>query len=273
MRVKHYIKNILVFIPMFFGGVIIDPHKIFHGVMGFIAFCALSSSIYIINDIKDIEHDKVHPTKCNRPLASGMISVTSSYILIIICLIVTVTLSVTIGNFYGALCLLLYFILNIGYSFGLKEYPIIDIVILASGFVIRVFYGGFITDVNVSQWLYLVITTGSLYMGLGKRLGELKHSSCSSRKVLKYYNASFLEKNMYVCVALADVFYALWTLEMPNQYIRWTIPFFIIILMCYSLDIEGNTDGDPVEVILKNKLLIFLIFAYAVCITLLLYLH
>ena len=153
---------------------------------------------------------------------------------------------------------------------GLKDKPIIDIVILAFGFVNRVFYGGFITGIVISKWLYLVVTTGSLFMGLGKRRNELKVQK-DTRAVLKYYNEGFLDKNMYVCIALADVFYTLWTLEMPNPYVSWTVPVFVILLMCYSLDLEGDSDGDPVEVIFKDKLLIVLCLCYAVCLFALIY--
>ena len=142
--------------------------------------------------------------------------------------------------------------------------------ILASGFVIRVFYGGLITDVEISKWLYLVVVTGSLYMGLGKRRNELRGQT-DTREVLKYYNESFLDKNMYVCVTLVNVFYALWSIEMPDSRMIWTVPFFIVLLMCYSLDVEGDSDGDPVEVIVRNKALIGVVVAYAVCIFLLLY--
>ena len=108
-------------------------------------------------------------------------------------------------------------------------------------------------------------------MGLGKRRNELKKQT-KTRDVLKYYNVNFLDKNMYVCVALSIVFYSLWTLEMPNPQISWTIPIFIILLMCYSLDVEGDSDGDPVEVILHDKILIGLLVLYALFIFILLYL-
>lgn len=108
-------------------------------------------------------------------------------------------------------------------------------------------------------------------MGLGKRRNELK-ANTDTRDVLKYYSEAFLDKNMYVCVALTDVFYALWTLEMSNPQICWTIPIFFIILMCYSLDTEGSSDGDPVEVILKDKVLIGIVALYAICIFSLIYL-
>lgn len=271
LRCKHYIKNLLVFIPMFFGGEIFDRNRLIFGLLGFIVLCMISSAIYILNDLRDIEKDRQHPTKRNRPLASGGIKPQQGIIAMIGCLFVACVISIVLGNICAALLLGGYLILNVAYSMGLKNKPIIDIVILASGFVIRIFYGGVITNIEISKWLYLVITVGSLYMGLGKRRNELKKQK-ETRIVLKYYNVEFLDKNMYVCVALTNVFYALWTFEMPNPKISWTIPIFIILLMCYSLDVEGDSDGDPVEVILHDKILIGLISLYAVCIFILLYL-
>lgn len=271
LRVKHYIKNLLIFVPMFFGQVIFDINKLLMGAMGFVAFCMVSSAVYILNDICDVEKDRKHPTKKNRPIACGRVKKSIAIGVLCCCILIAFILSIAIGKLAAALLLVLYFVLNVAYSMGLKNKPIIDIVILASGFVIRIFYGGFATSVVISKWLYLVITTGSLYMGLGKRRNELKQQT-DTREALKYYNVSFLDKNMYVCVALANVFYALWTLEMANPAMSWTIPIFIVILMCYSLDAEGDSDGDPVEVIMHDKTLIGVILAYAVCIFALLYL-
>ena len=271
LRVKHYIKNILIFIPAFFGGVIFDKNKIIQGILGFIAFSMVSSMIYIFNDLRDIENDRNHPTKKNRPLASGRIKPIQGIGCIVLCMIIACSITYIIKNLYAAFFLILYLIINILYSMGLKNKPIIDIVLLASGFVIRIFYGGAIMGISISKWLYLVITTGSLYMGLGKRRNELKRQK-ETRDVLRYYNEDFLDKNMYVCMALTNVFYSLWTLDMPNPKICWTIPFFIILLMCYSLNVEGDSDGDPVEVILHDKILICIIIAYAICIFTLLYL-
>lgn len=261
LRVKHYIKNFLVFLPLFFGGNLFDGNRLVRAILAVICFCLVSSSVYILNDCRDIEKDRKHPTKKNRPLASGKIKKKEAMILLAAILSIAFILSILLGSMSGTLCLFLYLVLNVAYSMGLKNKPIVDIVILASGFVIRVFYGGLITGITISKWLYLVVTTGSLYMGLGKRRNELR-TQTDTREVLKYYNESFLDKNMYVCVALVNVFYALWTLEMPSKEISWTIPIVIVILMCYSLDIEGNSEGDPVEVILKDKILIALILIY-----------
>ena len=269
-RVWHYIKNLLVFLPMFFGGVIFDKHRIINACLGFIAFSMLSSAVYVINDCNDIEKDRQHPVKKNRPLAKGEISRKVAILSAAALFAGTLLCSVLIGDKVAFLCLLIYLILNVAYSLGLKSMPIIDVVILASGFVIRVFYGGIITGVPISKWLYLVVVTGSLYMGLGKRRNELRVQT-DTREVLKYYNENFLDKNMYVCVALMDVFYALWSIEMPNPRIIWTVPFFIILIMYYSLNIEGESGGDPVEVIIHDKSLIGIIIAYVLCLFLLLY--
>ena len=163
-----------------------------------------------------------------------------------------------------------YFVINILYSLGLKNIPIVDILILASGFVIRVFYGGVITNIIISKWLYFVVASGSVYMGLGKRRNEIRYYS-DTREVLKYYNETFLDKNMYVCMAVTNVFYALWTFDLTNPKVSWTSPIFFASMMCYSLDIEKNKDGDPIEVILGNKGLLLGGIIYLITVFILLY--
>lgn len=269
-RVRHYIKNLLIFVPLFFGRQLFDMAKLRTAIAGFIGFCFISSAVYIMNDLRDIEKDKRHPEKRNRPIASGKISVKQAKVILAVCVLVSIAISLSIGSVEGTGFILVYFVLNAAYSMGLKNCPIIDVVILASGFVLRLFYGGYVTEIEISKWLYLVITTGSLYMGLGKRRNELRRHT-DTRDVLKYYNADFLDKNMYVCVALTNVFYTLWSFEMSNEKMIWTVPFFIIILMCYSLDTEGDSEGDPVEVILHDKLLMVLVLLYALCLFTLIY--
>lgn len=270
LRTKHYIKNVLIFLPMFFGGLIFDKSRLINALLGFITFSSTSSVVYIINDYRDIEKDRKHPKKKNRPLASGAISKKAAILIALLCLCISITNSIILNNYLAAFCVFLYFTINILYSMGLKNKPIVDVVILATGFVIRVIYGGLITSIPISKWLYLVIITGSLYMGLGKRRNELR-AHTETREVLKYYNEAFLDKNMYVCVTLVNIFYALWTIELPNPQMIWTFPVFLILLMCYSLNVEGDSDGDPVEVITHDKYLLGIVMAYAICIFLLLY--
>lgn len=270
MRVKHYIKNFLIFVPLFFGEEIFVLQKVKSALLGTIGFCFISSAVYIVNDLKDVEKDRRHPTKKERPIASGRVGKREAIGIFIICVILAILMTVLTGQDNGLLYLFIYLVINILYSCGLKNQPIVDIVILASGYVIRIFYGALLTETVVSGWLYLVVVTGAIYMGLGKRRNEMRRES-DTREVLKRYTYPFLDKNMYVCVALVNVFYSLWAMESADKKMLYTVPIFMICLMKYSLDIEGDSDGDPVEVILSDKGLIMLVSIYAVCIFCLLY--
>ena len=270
LRIKHYVKNLIIFIPMFFGGVLFDMNRFINGVVGFVAFSMAASAVYVFNDLLDVEKDRNHPVKKDRPLASGKITKKRAVLCILLCLLICFMSLQYMGSKSATSLIVFYVLINIAYSLGLKNVPILDIVILSLGFIIRLFLGGVVTDVVISKWLFLVVMTGSFYMGLGKRRNELKRHT-ETRKVLRFYTDSFLDKNMYVCVALANVFYALWASEILNTKVIWTVPVFIVILMRYSLVIEGNSEGDPVDVIAKDYVLQGMTLIYSVFIFMLLY--
>ena len=270
MRVHHYIKNLLIFTPLLFSGLLFSTDLLFMTIIGFISFSLVASTIYIVNDIQDVEADRLHETKKLRPLASDAISINQAKILAYCLLVIVFILQFVFfkDSVWASIILITYFILNILYSNSLKHYPIMDISILVSGFVLRVLYGSSITSIEISNWLYLTILMMSFYLALGKRRNELQKHSAKSRKVLQYYNQSFLDKNMYMCLALTIGFYSLWTVDpvtisrLTNDYLVWTVPLVIIICMKYSLNIEKESDGDPVEVILKDKVLLALLVAF-----------
>ena len=260
IRPKHYIKNILLFLPIIFGGSLLQKDRLLHVIGGFVVFSFVSSVVYIINDICDAEKDRHHPTKCTRPIASGKIQKKSAAVLACFLLVASVAINwfVCEKNLYGWLLIALYLVLNLGYSFGLKNVVLLDILILVSGYLIRILYGSVITEIPVSSWLYLTVMAFSFYMGLGKRRGEIVNSEKNTRKVLRYYNKDFLDKNMYMTLGLGIVFYSLWcvnsgTIAIYSNKIAFTIPLVIIICMKYSLTVEGDSDGDPISVILKDK--------------------
>lgn len=271
MRIHHYIKNILIFLPLIFSHQLFNVEYFIKTVYGFIAFSLMTSVIYILNDVKDIENDRNHPTKKNRPLASGAITKSNAYRLLAMLMILSSWfIYLSCGtSIIPVIWMIAYLVINIGYSFGLKNVPILDITILVAGFVIRVLFGSSITNIEISSWLYLTILTASFYMGLGKRRNELIHSKeYETRKVLKYYNKDFLDKSMTIFMTLALAFYSLWCMDgttierVGTNIIIWTIPFVIIILLKYSLDIEHESDGDPVEVIFRDKWLLALILLF-----------
>lgn len=281
IRIKHWLKNILVFLPIFFSINILDPKYIKLSILAFIVFCLSSSIVYIINDLKDLEKDKNHPIKKERPLASGVISknqaILTIIILSIILVITTVFLYTIVNSILVFIIPVIYIVMNILYSYILKDIPIIDVGIIVLGFVLRVMYGGIVTDIEVSKYLYLMIIFGAFFLGFGKRRNEIIKNGSKSRKSLDLYNKDFLDKNMYVMLGLAVVSYTLWCVDkstitrVGNDYLFWTIPIVIIILQLYSLNIEGNSYGDPIEVILSDKKLIIMSIIYSIIMTIILY--
>ena len=282
IRAKHWLKNILIFLPAFFSMNILKLEYIETLMIAFFVFCFTSSIVYILNDMSDIEKDKLHPIKKNRPLASGRVSKTNAWIVMILLVVISIILSFILYQKNSVLGIwiipIVYIILNILYSKGLKNIPIIDVVILASGFVLRVMYGGVTINVEVSKYLYLMIIFGAFYLGFGKRRNEMMKNGEKGREVLKRYNQDFLDKNMYIAFALAIVAYTLWCVDsttiahVGNDYLFWTIPILIIILQLYSLDIEGNSHGDPIEVILSDKILLGTGVLYGIIMAIILYL-
>lgn len=277
MRPKHYIKNFLIFLPLLFSGKLLNLSNILITLGGVICFSLMASSIYIINDIKDKDKDRKHKTKCNRPIASGKISVKNAIIFMFVLLILVTVLVIVMNlSILSIGFLALYFILNLAYSLGLKNIPLIDIIILVSGFVIRVLFGASILSITVSNWLYLTVIAISFYLGLGKRRNEIMKTGSNTRKVLKYYTKEFLDKNMYMFLSMTIIFYSLWTTDVDivsksNNLLIWTVPLVIVICMRYSMNIEGESDGDPVEVIMHDKVIISLVFLYALSLITILY--
>lgn len=282
MRPHHFLKNGLIFLPLIFSRRLFEYDLIIKVVIGFIAFSFMASVIYIINDIHDVENDRKHLTKRFRPIAANQISVKNAYIFALLLSFISISLQlIFIHNYLSLLILSLYSIINLGYSrYGLKNIPLLDIVLLVSGFFLRVLYGSVTTNIVISSWLYLTIVTIAFYLGLGKRRNELKYNKDrdnGSRKVLLYYNEQFLDKNMYMCLSLALVFYSLWCVDpstisrLSNNAAIWTVPLVLVISMKYSLDIEGSSDGDPIEVIIHDKVLILLGLLYAIIMFLIIY--
>lgn len=278
MRIHHYIKNLLIFVPLACSGKLFDIDKLIMLLFAFISFCFMSSAVYCINDICDREMDKQHPSKIARPIANGDITVKSACIFTVILIMLSLVFNLFCFNIYSFILLLSYLLINIGYSFGLKNIPLIDISILAAGFIIRILYGSVISDIQISNWLYLVVISVAFYLGFGKRRNELiRQEGSNTRKVIKKYPLSFLDSSMNMCMALIFVFYALWTVDEKtisvyrNTYLIWTLPLVMLIFFKYSLRVEGNSDGDPVEVLLHDKILVALCALYLIIMFVLLY--
>ncbi len=260
IRVKHWLKNIIVLIPAFYGGTILEKSTLIRSLWGFIIFSLLSSAIYVLNDLCDREKDRMHPEKCHRPIASGRVSVREGVVLLVICIAVPLFLDLLLcGLSVGMFIPVIYLVLNILYSVELKNRPVIDLVILVSGFVLRMFYGSRVTGVRISSWLYLTLIALSLFMAFGKRRNEKIHCGDQARSVLSKYSEQYLNSSMYMYLGIFLVFYALWSVDTTVLHgMIYTTPLVIIMVMRYTFALENDSSGNPVDMILGDKVLILL---------------
>lgn len=265
IRVKHWIKNLLIFIPIICGKML-HFNNLHIAFLGFISFCFCSSFIYIINDIKDIEQDKLHDRKKNRPLASGKIKKRAAMIISMFMLVLSLSINYMIsGNLFNLsnYFLIAYIIINILYTFYLKRIVIIDVLLLSLGFILRIYYGASLLDIVVSDFLFLTIFSASLFLSLGKRKKELIKNA-DVRINLKKYNKNFLDSFQNIMLTLTLVFYALWAKEQSNSLMIYTVLFLTAIFMRYSLLVESQDEGDPTTVFYSDKTLMILSLLYGI---------
>lgn len=262
MRPKHWIKNLFLFIPVFFAGEIFEIDRILSVLSGFAAFSLVASSIYIINDIRDLEADRIHPEKCKRPLPAGQVSLIGSKILFYGCLIIGFALSYFMGMKFLFVAGL-YFLLNMGYSFGLKNISILDILILSAGFVLRVKAGGVAADVAISVWLNIMVFLLALFMAIGKRRDDLLIKAISNkemRKSIRGYNLDFLNVCLALISAVILVAYLMYAIS-PETNIRfgtyrlyYTTLFVLAGLMRYlQLIYVEKKSGSPTNLLYKDR--------------------
>lgn len=274
MRIHQWIKNAFVLIPLVFDRQLFLLEPFTRTIVGFFLFCFVSSSVYLINDILDIEADRAHPKKKYRPIASGVIPIS---------LAVMIAVILVMGSFIGAfflskpflIILALYFFINLAYSIKLKHVPLIDVFIIAAGFVLRV--GAGVTLIQVerfSPWLYVVTIVFALFFALGKRRGELatiEENNNNQRKVLDGYTIPLLDQLITIISATTMISYSLYTFSAPNlpdnHSMMLTIPFAIFGIFRYLYLIQvKNEGGAPDELVLSDRPLqiTFILFAFTV---------
>lgn len=276
IRPKHWIKNLLIFMPAFFSGSFWQFAKIRDLAAGFLAFSFVASIVYIVNDMKDVEKDRQHKVKCRRPLASGAVTKKEASLTILFLAAGAVICSCAIKNqrpFGHLFWCIFYFGMNLAYSISLKNVPIIDVAILASGFMVRIFYGAAVSGIAASSWLSLTVMSFALYMAIGKRRNELyKTGGSATRNVLQYYDIDLLDRYMLIAATLGIVFYSLWAgMVIGQKWMIWTVPLVLLMIMKYEMILKGDSYGDPVEVLLSDKILCGLAGVYACLMFLLLY--
>jgi len=262
-RIRQWTKNAFVLTALVFDLKLTDPVSLSRSLIAFFLFCLLSSAVYVINDIKDVEADRKHPRKRNRPIASGKLSIRAATIAAIVLLVLTLVPAFFLSIGFFAVCVA-YLLINIAYSTWLKHVPLIDVIIIAAGFVLRAVAGvSVIHVVRFSPWLYVVITLFALYIGFGKRRAELAtlaDDANSHRRVLEGYTIPFLDQLITIVSSTTIITYSLYTFTAPNvptdYSMMLTIPFVVYGIFRYLYLISVKQEGGaPEELLLTDRAL------------------
>jgi len=259
-RIKHWIKNLIVFFPAFFGGVLFNQSNLFQLSISFFYFSLAASTVYLFNDLIDYNQDKLHPKKKERPISSGKISVRNSIIILIV-MYITLILGSFIIDESVIVITIIYVFMNILYTLFIKEIPIIELFIVAIGFVLRILLGAFTVQVVPSKWIIIVAFFIALYLIVTKRRGEFLNTNFSTRKVLKQYNIEFLNSLMYITLTLSLISYLMYTLEVNvseryhSDYIYITTIFVVLILLRHlQQTIVYNKTESPIQYFYTDKI-------------------
>ncbi|MGD1320102.1 decaprenyl-phosphate phosphoribosyltransferase [Chryseobacterium sp. 2R14A] len=267
LRVEQWVKNLFVFVPLFFSGNIKNLDLLTKSIFAFIIFSLAAGVVYILNDYNDIEADRKHPEKRRRPLASGAVS-KSTAISILIGLVIINILLTLFAHFYlqtsiwkFACIIVFYFLMNLAYTFKLKHVPIIDIFIIAIGFVLRVQAGGYITGIFISQWAILLTFVLALVLAIGKRRGELINAQISgkTRKALDGYNVQFADIALSISVTLAIVCYLMFTLSPEVQLKSHSSIFYTVIFVVFAFlrylqqTLVYNRTESPTKILYRDR--------------------
>jgi 4-hydroxybenzoate polyprenyltransferase len=280
LRPQQWVKNLFVLVPLLFAQHLFEPIAVARAVIAFFCFCLISSSVYVLNDLKDREHDRLHPQKRYRPLAAGELSVGVAcggmVALLLVALAGGLLLDPTL-----ALIFVSYWLINLLYSIWLKHQVILDVFAIASGFVLRVIGGAVVIEVEMSHWLLLCATLLALFLGFSKRrheIGLLGELSVSHRQVLEQYSQSFLDMIIGIVTAATVMSYALYTVSeetvrrFHTKGLLLTLPFVLYGIFRYLyLIYQKDQGGDPTQNLLTDRGMMINICLWVVVTGILLY--
>lgn len=280
IRPAHWIKNLFLLIPTFFAGSIFQVERLEIIILGIIAFSLIASAVYILNDLKDIEVDRIHPLKKDRPLASGAVSRSTATVLLVIFTASGLLLSYLLNPVFLIL-LSIYLVLNIAYSFGLKNIPIVDLFIVSLGFLIRIHSGGILSGVEVSHWLSIMVLLLSLFLVLAKRRDDLVLQATSHsviRKTSSSYNLEFINACLTIFAAVIVVSYIMYTVSAEviahfnSSYLFTTTVFVIAGIMRYlQITMVEQNSGSPTSILVKDKFILITILLWIISFYIIIY--
>lgn len=268
IRIHHWIKNLIIFLPVFFAGKLNDWQLVSRSVLIFISFSLAAGFVYCVNDLFDKANDKKHPSKKLRPLAAGKLSSRQVLMLAFVCLLISVVILSSLKNWSAGLAIIIYLTINLTYTLGLKNIAIVDIFLLAINYLIRLYVGATVTNITISVWLFTTILFGSFVLIFGKRYAEFKNNAV--RKVLQFYTAKFLDSLLIVSLTITITAFVFYSIAQGSAHIPHIVLFSFIMFRYYYL-IQTTSQGEQPEYIfisdpfLFGSLLLFaLLSAYSV---------
>lgn len=283
LRPKQWVKNVLVLAaPLAAGMDSFTSRTLLDVALAFIVFCLGASSIYLVNDARDIESDREHPTKRFRPIASGVLPVNLAYAMAVVLILAALGLSLLATDGTAlAIVIGVYIVLQLGYCFGWKHIPVIDIALVSSGFMLRTMAGGVAAGIALSQWFLLVAAFGSLFMASGKRYAEMllaQETGAKIRKALEGYTPTYLRFVWTLSATAVVMSYALWGFQLSSTvhgtagiwYQVSMVPFVIAILR-YAAKVDSGHGGAPDEIALEDRVLQLLALLWIFCIVMAVY--
>ena len=280
LRVHHWPKNLFVLIPAFFAGVLTQWNELILLIQGVICFSLISSCVYIINDYRDREKDRLHPTKKNRPLASGKVTTTTAIGFIISFLLIAIPWGLYL-NFYFGMSLIFYLLINVFYSLGLKNIAILDTLLVSSGFLIRTLAGGWLADVAISQWLVIMVFLLSFFLATAKRRDDLilfQTGLAPMRASSKSYTLEFINTILSILAGVIIVSYIMYTISddvvhrLHTPYLYVTALFvFAGLIRFLQITMVENRSGSPMKIFLTDVFIQITIILWILCFFLLIY--
>lgn len=283
LRPKQWVKNFFVMLPLFFGGELFNTQALLSAVITMLAYSFAASSIYCFNDIHDVSDDRRHPVKCNRPVASGAVSIAMAYGMMIVCFIlsaVCVALLPDTALQTGGV-ILFYWLLNLAYCAWLKQHAIIDVCIVAFGFVLRLLAGGLATHIELSKWIVLMTFLITLFMSFAKRRDDvirMEKTGEAPRKNTIRYNLTFINQAITITASVTLVCYIMYTVSpevishFKTDYLYLTSIFVLVGLLRYiQLTVVDQRSGDPTKVLLKDRFTQLIVLAWLLTFLLIIY--
>lgn len=281
-RPTHWIKNLFVFLPVFFGGGLLNTTDAIAATLTFLSFSLAASAIYCLNDIIDINADRAHPVKCKRPIASGAITIPQAFGMMALSMLVSIVLMFLLpeGQAKTIFVIVAYFIINMAYCLRLKEYAIIDVCIIATGFVLRILAGGYATGVQLSKWIVLMTFLLTLFLAFAKRRDDVLRMNSTGqapRKNTSRYNLTFINQAITITAGVMLVCYVMYTVS-PEIILQFgtdklyltSILVILAILRYLQISFVDEKSGDPVKVALSDRatqlILLAWIFSFLVII-------